>query len=396
MPDRVRLFALLIACACAGAACAIDDDLGDPEQQLPFDEDVAGPGASQDPIEDTREDSPGADADVAPEADASADDAGMADAASAATGGFVFSAYKDTSINMDWNSYVISTRVPGSRTSLATDMTNNGARTITLAFATGRCGSETWGGASGARLAAVNVPLLRQAGIKYIISTGGAGGAFLCDSDAGFATFIRRWMSPNLIGVDFDIEVGQSQAQIVSLVRRIKVAHASYPRLRFSLTIATLGNVRGTESLNATGLYTLAAVKKVFGRWPTFITFNLMTMNYGGPSEWVCVVENGECDMGQSAIQAALNLRAQHGIPLSQIELTPLIGGNEVQTNVFRPEDVDPIASFALESRLAGVHYWSYDRDVDCPPGPASPVCNTLGDAGHHGFLHRFLEAGLE
>jgi hypothetical protein len=99
--------------------------------------------------------------------------------------------------------------------------------------------------------------------------------------------------------------------------------------------------------------------------------------------------------MGQSAIQAARNLNTRHAIPLGNIEITVMIGGNDVQSNVFRLTDVNTVASFAIQSKLAGVHFWSYDRDVDCPPGSASPVCNSLGGAGPHGFLRRFQGAGL-
>ena len=310
-------------------------------------------------------------------------------------GGFVFSAYKDTSINMNFNTNVISTLVPGTRTPIATDMTANGAKAITLAFATGQCGTENWGGVPGAAIASANVPLLTSARVNYILSTGGAAGSFTCGSDAGFATFLDRWASPNLIGVDFDIEVGQSQADILNLVRRIGPAHTARPGLRFSLTIATLANTDGSESLNATGVQVLQAVTTVFGSVPSFVTINLMTMDYGGPSPFVCVVTGGACDMGQSAIQAARNLNARHGVPFARIEITPMIGGNDVQSNVFRLTDANTIASFAIQNRLAGVHFWSYDRDVDCPPGPASPVCNSLGGAGAHGFLRRFQSAGL-
>ena len=53
------------------------------------------------------------------------------------------------------------------------------------------------------------------------------------------------------------------------------------------------------------------------------------------------------------------------------------------------------MTAFAIAKRLAGVNYWSYDRDTDCPPGSASPICNSLGGVGAHGFLRRFLAAGL-
>jgi hypothetical protein len=309
--------------------------------------------------------------------------------------GFLFGAYKDTGINMDFNTNVISTLVPGTRTPIATDLAANAGKTLTLAFATGQCGSENWGGVPSATLAAANVSRLTGAGIDYILSTGGAAGAFTCASDSGFASFLAPWLSSHLVGVDFDIEAGQSQADILNLVRRISAAHTAHAGLRFSLTIATLANTDGSESLNVTGVQTLQAVTTVFGSVPSFVTINLMTMDYGGPSQFVCVVVNGACDMGQSAIQAARNLNAHHGVPFTRIELTPMIGGNDVQSNVFRLTDVATVASFVIQNRLAGVHYWSYDRDVDCPPGSASPVCNSLGGAGPHGFLHRFQSAGL-
>jgi hypothetical protein len=243
--------------------------------------------------------------------------------------------------------------------------------------------------------------------MKYILSTGGAAGSFSCGSDAGFATFINRWASSGLIGVDFDIEAGQSQAVITGLIQRIKAAHASFPNLRFSLTLATLANNNGAstaqslgggapDSFNVYGDNTVNAVKSVFGSWPSYVTVNLMTMDYGSPSAGVCVVSGGLCQMGQSAIQAAFNLRDHWGIPFSNIEITPMIGGNDVQSEVFGLGDVDTISNFAKANGLAGVHYWSYDRDTDCPAGSASPICNSMGGAGAHGFLKRFAANGLK
>jgi hypothetical protein len=310
--------------------------------------------------------------------------------------GVVLGAYKDTGINLDFNTNTISTLVPGARTPLATDLTANHARAVTLAFATGACGKESWAGVDGATLAHVNAPLLDAAGVSYVVSTGGAAGAFTCASDADFATFLARWMSPHLVGVDFDLEVSQPQAVITDLVRRIAPAHAAHPGLRFSFTIATLANTAAGESLNATGVATVQALTTVFGATlPSYVTINLMTMDYGGPSTFVCAVVNGACDMGQSAVQAAKDLNANHHIPFANIEITPMIGGNDVQTNIFRLTDVNTVASFATANHLAGVHYWSYDRDIDCGAGPASATCNSIGGAGAHGFLHRFQAAGL-
>jgi chitinase len=315
---------------------------------------------------------------------------------------------------MNWNTNVISTSVSGSATGFASDIIAAGGKTVSLAFATGECGNENWAGVGGAAMATANVSLLSQAGVKYIISTGGAAGIFSCGSDSGMATFIDRWTSSGLIGVDFDIEAGQSSSEISDLIARIATAHSTFPGLRFSLTLATLANNNGAssaqsigsgapDSFNTYGDMVIAALKSTLGfngsasSWPSYLTVDLMTMDYGSPSSGVCVVSGGSCDMGQSAIQAAYNLRDHWGVPLTNIELTPMIGGNDVSSEQFTLSNADAIASFAIANSMAGIHYWSYDRDTDCAQGSASATCNSMGSgyAGAHGYLERLLSDGL-
>jgi hypothetical protein len=343
-------------------------------------------------------------------------DGGSSGSGGRAAGTPVFSPYKDTSISMNWNTNVISTQVSGTSHPFASDLVQHGGSTVTLAFATGECGSETWAGLAGATMATANVSGLVQAGVDYIVSTGGAAGTFTCGSDAGFATFLGRWASSRMIGVDFDIEGGQTASDITALMQRIQAAHATHPGLRFSLTLATLATSTqgattarslGTgaqDSLNTLGDSVMAAVTGALGfsgtaaTWPTYLTVDLMTMDYGAaatPS--VCVVSGSACEMGQSALQAAYNLHDKWGVPYAGIELTPMIGGNDSKSEQFTLADVDTVATFALASGLAGVHFWSYDRDTDCAVGRASPTCNSMGAgyAGAYGYLARFVHDGL-
>ncbi len=334
--------------------------------------------------------------------------------AGASNASLVFGPYKDTGINMNWNTNVISTNVSGASQSLASDLPSPGKTTVTLAFATGECGSESWAGVAGDAMAAANAGVLAGAGVDYVVSTGGAAGSFTCASDTGFQTFLGRWASSHLVGVDFDIEAGQTSAVIGALVARIHAAHATSPSLRFSLTLGTLADNDGAatahslgagagDSLNAYGDEALAAVKSTLGfdgsaaTWPAYLTVNLMTMDYGAPSSGVCVVSAGVCQMGQSAIQAAYNLHDKWGVPYSNIELTPMVGQNDASDEHFTLADADTVAAFVTSKGLAGAHFWSYDRDVDCAAGSASATCSSMGAgyAGPHGFLSRFLADGL-
>src|SRR3984957_2825654 len=119
--------------------------------------------------------------------------------------GLLFSPYKDVTINMNWNTDQMQSAVEGT----AIPVVGSGSLVsnyvprlpaITVAFATGTCGSETWGGVSGASWAAENVPQLQSAGLNYVVSTGGEAGTFTCASTSGMDSFIARYASSNLVG----------------------------------------------------------------------------------------------------------------------------------------------------------------------------------------------------
>lgn len=268
-------------------------------------------------------------------------------------------------MSADWNTDMMRTAVTGSTVPVTQAMTGKNT-TLTWAFATGECGSENWAGMAPDQFAATNVPLFVNAGKKYIVSTGGAAGSFTCSSDAGFSTFINRYKSANMIGVDFDIETGQSQAAIDNLVTRAKNWGG-----RASFTIATLAQNNGVsstardlgssspDSLNATGAMVVNSIKS---HGLSNYTINLMVMDYG-TGTGVCVMSGSTCDMGQSAIQAAMNLHGHYGIPYNKIELTPMNGTNDVAANVFTLSDAAEMSQWARSNGIAGVHYWSMDRD---------------------------------
>src|SRR5581483_4301891 len=254
-------------------------------------------------------------------------------------GPFVFGPYKDVTISMNWNTNVISSAVTGTLQPVLTVMPTN-LKTLTWSFASGECGSENWAGIQPSALVAANVQNWVSTGKFYIISTGGQAGVFTCGSDAGFATFINRYNSSSLLGIDFDIEGGQSQDVINNLVQRVKVAQGTFPNLRFSFTLQTLGG-NSPNSLNSLGAAVVSAIKAAGLQK---YTINLMTMDYGSTSAGNCTIVGGVCEMGQSAIAAAENLHSFYGIPYANIELTPMIGGNDTQGEVFTIPDVSTLS----------------------------------------------------
>jgi hypothetical protein len=310
--------------------------------------------------------------------------------------GLLFSPYKDITINMNWNTNQMQSAVEGSAipvvgsgSLVSTYIPNLSA--ITLAFATGACGSENWGGVPAAGFASENIPQLQAAGLNYVVSTGGEAGTFTCASTAGMEAFIARYSSAHLVGIDFDIEGGQSQADIQNLVASSVGAQAQYPNLQFSFTIATLAASDGSfGGVNSLGNEVVQAVR---GSSLKNYVVNLMTMDYGSASSSVCVVVSGACEMGQSAIQAVKNLEHTYGVPASKIAVTPMIGLNDNTSETFTAADVDTLTAYATANGLAGLHIWSLDRDTPCASatGFASPTCNSVSGTSALEYSKRFL-----
>lgn len=299
---------------------------------------------------------------------------------------FIYSPYKHVNQGLDATTLVIS----GPMGAYAAQAS---APALTWAFATGECGQETWGGVDAERFARANVPMFERAGIGYIVSTGGEGGSFTCSSEAGMEAFIRRYASTSLKGVDFDIEHKQTPTEIDALVRSVKAVRGRYPGLRFSFTLATHAAADGSHrSLNALGETVLSTIKSVGLR---DFHLNLMVMNYGPAQAAYCVTGMPEgCDMGRSAERAAENVHLRYGIPYRQIELTPMLGENDVVGNVFRSQDVDVLARFVRRHGLGGVHYWSLDRDFPCPANSVRVSARCTGvDAPAGAFRRRFEAA---
>jgi hypothetical protein len=306
------------------------------------------------------------------------------------------------SINMNWNTNAMGTEVTGTEIPVVgsgglyeTEVPNLPA--ISLAFATGECGSESWAGVTPAEFISANITAgaansLSGAGLDYIVSTGGQDGVFTCSSPSAFESFIAQYYTPQMIGVDFDIEGGQTQAEIQQLVADVAAAQSQYPNLRFSFTLATLGASDGSfGDVNSLGAEVVQAIQASSPALKNY-TVNLMTMDYGGTSAANCVVVNGVCEMGQSAIQAVENLQHTYGIPASHIELTPMIGQNDTPTEITTLADIDTITNYATTNGLAGVHFWSLDRDTPCAAGAAVSTCNSYPSVGILGYTNEILK----
>jgi len=260
--------------------------------------------------------------------------------------------------------------------------TKTGVKEFHLAFITsgGSC-APLWGGVTGLGddKVASQIGALRAQGGDVRVSFGGAAGAELalnCSSSADLAAAYGKVVDAyQLTKVDFDIE-GAALPDTAANTRRaqaIAQLQKKYPDLDVAFTLPVM-----PEGLTQPGIGLLADAKKNGARVDGV---NIMAMDYGPAYS---------DDMGEYAIQAATATQAQiKGVlglsdtaAWKAVAITPMIGVNDVVTEIFTVEDATQVVKFAQEKGVGRLAMWSGTRDKACPGGPkpaADATCSSIG-----------------
>ncbi|KIZ18811.1 chitinase [Streptomyces natalensis ATCC 27448] len=286
--------------------------------------------------------------------------------ARSAKAGAGFAPYVDTSLTPAYD--------------LAGTAKKTGVKTFNLAFVTsgGGC-TPKWGGAVelGNDPVAKQIPALRTAGGDVRVSFGGANGSELglaCQSADELAAAYGKVIDQfKLTKVDFDIEGGALPNTAANTRRAQAVAQLQkkHPGLDVSFTLPVM-----PEGLTQDGVNLVANAKKNGVR---INAVNIMAMDYGASY-------NG--DMGTYATKAATATQGQlkKALGLSDaaawkaVAVTPMIGVNDVQQEVFKLGDAAALVKFAQSKHLAWLSMWSATRDKACPGGgnSAQPTCSSI------------------
>jgi chitodextrinase len=293
-------------------------------------------------------------------------------------GSKVFAPYIDMGLTADWQ--------------LTTIQQQSGIKVFTMGFVVGNGGcTPTWGGV-GATVANDTLPNgttivslvqgVRAAGGDVIISFGGASGTELAQGcstvaslQAAYQAVLTKYSvnSSTPVRLDFDIEGGATtdQASITRRNQALKGLKSANPGLVISYTLPVL-----PTGLIASGVNILNSVKT---DGLSLDVVNVMAMDYGSAND------NGG-QMGLSAQQAASNTHNQvvaAGLTAS-IGVTPMIGINDTNTEIFQLNDATSLLNFAnANSYITRIAMWSVARDNGSCAGQgfASPVCSGISQS---------------
>jgi hypothetical protein len=237
-----------------------------------------------------------------------------------------------------------------------------------------------------------DIASLRAAGGDVIVSFGGEANQELAETcpsvaalQAQYEAVIERFQ---LKRIDFDIE-GAAIAQAASIQKRdqalANLQHL-HPGLQVTFTLPVM-----PYGLTQEGV---ALVADAMTRGVQITAVNVMAMDYG----------YADAQMGQDAINAAVSTAAQLAplYPgkttaqlLSMIGVTPMIGYNDVQGEVFQLTDALALLNYAQANHFNEIAMWSANRDQPCPAGQNGTTQNTCSGVvqspdGFSAIFHQF------
>ncbi|MEU1037065.1 cellulose binding domain-containing protein [Streptomyces sp. NPDC005551] len=256
-----------------------------------------------------------------------------------------------------------------------------GVKDYNLAFVTdgGGC-TPKWGGVTdlGSDAVAGQIGALRAKGGDVRVSFGGAAGSELattCPSADALATAYGKTVDAyKLTKVDFDVEGGALPNTAANTRRAQAIAklQKAHPGLDVSFTLPVM-----PEGLTQDGVSLLANAK---ANGVAVDTVNIMAMDYGPAYSG---------DMGTYAEQAATATQAQVKSVLGlsdsaawkAVAVTPMIGVNDVTSEIFKVDDATQLVNFAKSKGLGWLSMWSATRDKQCAGGAknvADPTCSSV------------------
>ena len=232
-----------------------------------------------------------------------------------------------------------------------------------------------------------SIAALKAAGGDVMVSFGGAAGISLAEYAASHGKSAQQLAdiyagvvdAYGLNRIDFDIEGAAiaNQAAMTLNSQALKLLQTSHPDLEIWYTLPVLPTGLTSDGINVVDQALKAGVK-VDG-------VNVMAMDYGDNA--APVTGPNAKTMGAYAIQSAQStydqmtpLFAKYGQTFNwrQIGVTPMIGVNDIESEVFTVADAQALEDFARTRGIGMVSMWSERRDTPGTPGRSTPDTSGL------------------
>lgn len=250
--------------------------------------------------------------------------------------------------------------------------TQTGLKAATLAFVLSNGGCSTTTDIQNHK---ADIAAFAAVGGHVKASFGGQSGSYLenaCGSASAMATALTNFVdATGITDLDFDVEQSGAMNSTINTLRSTALKQVQASRgIKVAFTLPAMPTGMTAEAQ--------AVVQSALAAGVTISHVNLMTMDYG--AGYSTGKKMG--DLAVSAVQATL-AQLKGMIPgltdaagYQMIGATPMIGQNDVSTEVFGTADATILANFAKANHLGLVAFWAIQRDVPCSGGVDLALCS--------------------
>ncbi|APJ02572.1 hypothetical protein [Silvanigrella aquatica] len=231
------------------------------------------------------------------------------------------------------------------------------------------------------------INILENENILYKISFGGIDGfnlALECITENDlFNAYFKVYTLYKPTGFDFDLEgnILNNPAAIEKILKAIVIMQNKFPKILISFTFPV--KISGLERKTKDIIKKAKMLKIEF-------SVNLMTMNFS-PEETGNMTKYIQSSAYNTfKLLSAIYPRKNKVDIWKQIEITPMIGLNDIKGEVFTLDNAKKLKGFENLVSLGALHFWSLERDKPCNLKKVSPTCSGISKQKNYEFSEIF------
>ncbi len=203
-------------------------------------------------------------------------------------------------------------------------------------------------------------------------SFGGASGTYLentCSSAAAMQKALEAFVDETgITDLDFDVEQSQAETSAVNTLRAQALAAVQKSRgIKVAFTVPATPSGISSE--------VLPTIKAALSAGVTISHVNLMTMDYGSGAGKMASYATGGATGCASQLQGMIS-GLTSAAAFEMVGITPMIGQNDVSSEVFTLADAQTVATFAKSKGVGLLSFWAIQRDKPCSGGVDLASCS--------------------
>jgi len=225
---------------------------------------------------------------------------------------------------------------------------------------------------------------IKDSNIQFKISLGGADGKDLSigckTTDELLNSYEKILNFYHPVGLDFDLEGKflNNKKALNKIINTLELLQNKNKFLKITFTLPIMPEGFSNVEKN---FIKKATLKKIN------FNINILAMNYNNILNNNMFINTKKATLNAFKFLKSIYSKKQESEIWSLIEITPMIGVNDIKTEIFTLDDAKKLNNFSINKKIGGIHYWSLERDKPCKKGKFSKNCSGIPEQKNYEFI---------